>query len=136
MTKQHLHPSRGHLTSGGELSESAAPLSRPRLTEVGCKEAEETELSGGDVEPTAESSGSVEDSAVDGVSDLAEAESAPAREALGGVSEVKAWPPSWPELGGELGPAVSAADDANGGAVVGQTAGAVSAGGGLLVETA
>ncbi|GMF60271.1 unnamed protein product [Phytophthora fragariaefolia] len=123
-------------TSGGELSESPAPLRRPRLTEVGCVGAEETELSGGDVEPTAEASGSVGDSAVTGVGDLAEADSAPARGALGGVSEVEAWPPGWPELGGELGPAVSAADDANGGAVVGETAGAVSAGGEPLVETA
>ncbi|GMF59149.1 unnamed protein product [Phytophthora fragariaefolia] len=127
---------RHQLTSGVELSESAAPLSRPRPTEVGGEEAEEAELSGGDVEPTAESSGSVEDSAVAGVGDLAEADSAPAREALGGVSEVEAWPPDWSELGGELVPAVSAADDANGSAVVGETAGAVSAGGEPLVETA
>ncbi|GMF62337.1 unnamed protein product [Phytophthora fragariaefolia] len=47
---------RHQLTSGGELSESTAPLRRPRLTEVGCEGAEEAELSGGDVEPIAESS--------------------------------------------------------------------------------
>ncbi|GMF49075.1 unnamed protein product [Phytophthora fragariaefolia] len=84
-----------------------------KLTEVGCVGAKEPEFSGGDVEPTAESSGSVEDSAVTGVGDLAEADSAPARGALGGVSKVEAWPPGWPELGNELGPAVSAADGAN-----------------------
>ncbi|GMF52194.1 unnamed protein product [Phytophthora fragariaefolia] len=88
---------RHQLTSGGELNESSAPLRRPRLTEVGCVGAEEAELSGGDVEPTAESSGSVEGSAATGVGDLAEAYPAPAREALGGVSKVEAWPPGWPE---------------------------------------
>ncbi|GMF63500.1 unnamed protein product [Phytophthora fragariaefolia] len=79
-----------------------------KLTEVGCVGAEEAEVSGGDVEPTAKSSGSVEDSAVTGVGDLVEADSAPARGALGGVSKVEASPPGWPELGGELGPVVSA----------------------------
>ncbi|GMF40725.1 unnamed protein product [Phytophthora fragariaefolia] len=103
---------------------------------MSCEGAEGTELSGGDVEPTAESSGSVEDSVVTGVGDLAGADSVPARGALGGVSKVEAWPPGWPELDSELGPAVSAADDANGGAVVGETAGVVSAGGEPLVETA
>ncbi|GMF56478.1 unnamed protein product [Phytophthora fragariaefolia] len=127
---------RHRLTSGGELSESPAPLRRPRLTEAGCVGAEETELSGGDVEPTAESPGSVEDSAVTGVGGLAEAHSAPARGILGGVSKVEAWPPGSPELGSESGAAVSAADGANGDAVVGETAGAVSAGGEPLVETA
>ncbi|GMF37838.1 unnamed protein product [Phytophthora fragariaefolia] len=80
-----------------ERPETEAPMQHRRVerrvsssteqTKMGCEEAE---LSGGDVEPTAESSGSVEDSAVAGVSDLAEAASAPAREALGGVGEVEA----------------------------------------------
>ncbi|GMF62085.1 unnamed protein product [Phytophthora fragariaefolia] len=109
MTKQHQHPSDTGL---------------PR------------ELSGGDVEPTAESPGPEEDSAVTGVGDLVEADSAPARGALGGVGKVEAWPPDWPELGGELGPAVSAADGTDGGAIVGETAGASSAEGKPLVETA
>ncbi|GMF55683.1 unnamed protein product [Phytophthora fragariaefolia] len=128
-----------HVASGGLTeafsAESPAPLRRPRITEVGCVRAEETELIGGDVEPTAKSSGSVEDSAVTGVGDLAEADSALARGALGGVSKVEAWPPGSPELGSESGTAVSAADGANGGAIVGETAGAVSAGGEPLVET-
>ncbi|GMF53903.1 unnamed protein product [Phytophthora fragariaefolia] len=136
-----LDPELGEFFGGSRrlggvgADESSAPLRRPRLTEVGCGGAEDAELSGGDVGPTAESSGSVEGSAVTGVGYLAEADSAPARGALGGVSKVEAWPPGWPELGGELGPAFLAADDANGGAVVGETAGAVSAGGEPLVET-
>ncbi|GMF54660.1 unnamed protein product [Phytophthora fragariaefolia] len=78
---------RHRLTSGGGLSESPAPLRRPRLTEAGSVGAEETELSGGDMEPTAESPGSEEDSAVTGVGDLVEADSAPAWGALGGVGK-------------------------------------------------
>ncbi|GMG15074.1 unnamed protein product [Phytophthora fragariaefolia] len=61
-------------------------------------------------------------SAAAGVGYLAEADSAPVWEALGGVSEVEAWPPGWPELSGELRPTVSAADDADGGTIVGETA--------------
>ncbi|GMF17641.1 unnamed protein product [Phytophthora fragariaefolia] len=102
MTKLHGHPFRRPLTSGGELREAPAPLSRPRPTEVCCGEAEKAELSGGNVEPTAEYSGPVEDSAVAGAGDLADPDLAPAREALGGVSEVEAWPPGWSERGGEL----------------------------------
>ncbi|GMF63399.1 unnamed protein product [Phytophthora fragariaefolia] len=109
MTKQHQHPSDTGL---------------PR------------ELSGGDMEPTAESPGSEEDSGVTGVGDLVEADSAPARGALGGVGKVEVWPPGWPELGGESGPAVSAVDGASGGSIVGETAGPLSAGGEPLVETA
>ncbi|GMF55688.1 unnamed protein product [Phytophthora fragariaefolia] len=134
-TEAPLQPRRvEHVSSHGKgakpsedpkpgADESPAPLRRPRLTEAGCVGAEETELSGGDVEPTAESPGSEEDSAVTGVGDLVEADSAPARGALGGVGKVEAWPPGWPELGGELGPAVSAADGTDGGAIVRETAG-------------
>ncbi|GMF82539.1 unnamed protein product [Phytophthora fragariaefolia] len=88
------------------------------------------------MEPTAESPGSEEDSAVTGVGDLVEADSAPARGALGGVGKVEVWPPVRPELGDELGPAVSAADGTDAGAIVGETAGTSSAGGEPLVETA
>ncbi|GMG17515.1 unnamed protein product [Phytophthora fragariaefolia] len=75
------------------------------------------------MELTAESPGSEEDSAVTGVGDLVEADPAPARGALDGVGKVEVWPPGWPELGGELGPAVSAADGTDGGAIVGETGG-------------
>ncbi|GMF82195.1 unnamed protein product [Phytophthora fragariaefolia] len=88
------------------------------------------------MEPTAESPGSEEDAAVTGVGDLVEADSTPAREALGGVGKIEAWPSGWPELGDELGPAVSATDGTDGGAIVGETAGASSAGGEPLVQTA
>ncbi|GMF50441.1 unnamed protein product [Phytophthora fragariaefolia] len=132
---QQRHPFRRQITSEGELSKSAAPLSRPRSAEVGDEGVERAGLGGGSVELITESSGPAKDSAVGGVGELAVADSAPALEALGEVSEVEPWPPGRPELGDELGTAVSATDDANGGAAVGETAGAASAGDRLHVET-
>ncbi|GMF57385.1 unnamed protein product [Phytophthora fragariaefolia] len=118
---------KGAKPSGDPKSGAESPSQRERQV---------TELSGGDMEPTAESLSSVRDSSVTGGGGLFEADSAPAQGALGGVGKVEAWPPGWPELGGELGPAVSAADGTDGGAIVGETAEAFSAGGEPLVETA